>query len=160
LKTTGYRTSLAETILSSLKIYKFLLGLVLVSYPKYLEDRIRNPPKIIADPQHSVDSTNSLIWWPCFSVGSGILGRPDPDPTATMHRQYQLPMVLFITVLLYRRLGLCGTSVPYTDMLEEETDHDQEHRDNQGIRKILTSFAVSLLLCTRGIFCKWGTKNT
>jgi hypothetical protein len=40
-------------------------------------------------------------------------------------------MVLFIS-LLYRRLGLCGTSVPYTDMLEEEADHDQEHRDNQG----------------------------
>jgi hypothetical protein len=46
-------------------------------------------------------------------------------------------MVSFIS-LLYRRLGLCGTSVPYTDMLEEETDHDQEHRDNQGTRTVLS----------------------
>ena len=41
---------------------------------------------------------------------------------------------------MYRRLGICGMGIPYTDMEEEEGD--QDHRENQGV----TQLSLKLLL--------------
>jgi hypothetical protein len=60
--------------------------------------------------------------------------------------------------LLTDNKGLMGTQVrvgPVRELL-----YWQGHKGLVLGRKILTSFAVSLLLCTCGIFAKWGTKNT
>ncbi len=61
-----------------------------MSDPKYLEVRIRNPTKIIANPKHCLDSNNGLIyfvvvqapgtvWDECAVHGhAGGGGRPRP----------------------------------------------------------------------------------